>query len=285
MSGRFASANPNLQNIPSRDERLAGLIRGIFVPDDGYRVWRRFDYSQIEYRFLAHFASGMGSVEVRDAYRRDPTIDFHAMVTQLIHEIAQILLDRALTKNVNFGLVYGMALATLRAYLGVTEQEAETIFAAYHRGAPFIKHTYDRYMREAASMHFVRTVLGRKRRFTWFESAVSGVHGPAMSKEAAKRAYGHIKPAETHKALNAVLQGSAADLMKQAMADAYYAGIFDVVGVPHVTVHDELGFSDDGSPAMAEGFAELKHVMENCIALQVPVIVESSTGPNWGAAK
>lgn len=284
VSGRFASSCPNLQNIPSREERLAKLIRGIFVPDIGCRWWRRFDYSQIEYRFLVHFASGLGAEDARDRYRRDPLTDFHAMTTKLIHEEAGILLDRSLTKNVNFGLVYGMAEETLRAYLGVSEEEALRIFVAYHTGAPFIKHTYERHMREARSGE-VRTILGRKSRFIWWESAVAGVRGEYMRKDDALRAYGYARPAGTHKALNRVLQGSAADQMKQAMADAYYAGVFDDTGYPSVTVHDELGFSDPDTPTSRKGFAALTDIMQNCIKLSVPVIVESSRGLNWGACK
>lgn len=241
--------------------------------------------SQIEYRLLAHFGSGGGAEEVRDVYRNDPNIDFHQMVTDMIDSIAHILLDRSLTKNVSFGLVYGMAENTLRNYIGVTKKEAQRIFAAYHEGAPFIKHTYDATMREAAAMHEVRTLLGRKRRFVEFESAVDGVYGVPMTKEAAIRAYGFVKPAHTHKALNGRLQGSAADIIKQAMVDAYTDGVFDVIGVPHVQVHDELGFSDYGSREEAEAFVHLKHIMEHCLTLRVPILVDESHGPTWGACK
>lgn len=285
VSGRFAASTPNSQNIPSRDEYIAPLIRSMYVPDDGAVYWRRFDYSQIEYRLLAHFASGLGAEDVRDAYRANPNIDFHDMVTQLIYSILGIKLDRKLTKNINFGLVYGMSEATLRNYLRVAPQEAQRLFDAYHTAAPFIRHTYDAFSREAASMGEIRTLLGRKRRFIWYESASAGISGEPLLKEQARKAYGFIRAAYTHKALNSCLQGSAADIIKQAMSDAYYAGIFDVTGVPHVQVHDELGLSDNDTPQSREAFRELQHIMENCVRLQIPIKVDVSRGLNWGECK
>jgi DNA polymerase I-like protein with 3'-5' exonuclease and polymerase domains len=114
--------------------------------------------------------------------------------------------------------------------------------------------------------------------------AVHG-YGEPLLHDDALRAYGIIRPAHTHKALNYRLQGSAADLMKKAMADAYYAGVFDVVGVPHITVHDELGFSDEDTHESRDGFKELQHIMQTCIPLSVPVLVDASRGVNWGDAK
>ena len=284
-SGRFASSNPNLQNIPARNPRLASLVRGIFCPDDGAVSWKRFDYSQIEYRFLVHFASGLGADDARMMYRKNPKTDFHAMVTELVKHYTRIELSRDVTKNVNFGLVYGMMRDTLRRFLNLSEDAADKIFKAYHEAVPFVQHTYNRFALEAHASGEIRTVLRRKSRFVWYESAVSGVRGRAMLKDDAKRAYGFIKPANTHKALNRVLQGSSADQMKQAMSDAYYAGVFDSTGVPHVTVHDELGLSNMGTPESVQGFKELTHIMETCIPLSVPVLVSVSDGADWGACK
>jgi DNA polymerase-1 len=222
---------------------------------------------------------------VRAAYRDNPDIDFHQMVQDLVLSLAGLSLGRDLTKNVNFGLVYGMAEATLRRYISLSEQQAEELFTAYHNGAPFIKRTYDHFAYVALCSHEVRTILKRRSRFNMFEPATAGMWGRPMPRLQAKAAYGHIKPAFTHKALNRVLQGSAADLMKQALVDMWESGVLDVVGVPHVTVHDELGFSDDGSPAHDAAFAEIEHMMEHAIALSVPVRVGVSRGTTWGDAK
>ena len=287
VSGRFASSLPNLQNIPSRDERLAPLIRSVYVPDLGCPAWRRYDYSQIEYRLLVHFSTGRGSDVAKDRYRKDPKTDFHAMTADLIKTLTGIELTRGVTKNVNFGLVYGMMEHTLQRYLNLSSEQAESLFTAYHSGVPFVQHTYGKYMREAASIHYVQTLLGRRRRFKLFEAAVAGVQGPLLPKQEAQKRYGFVRTAETHKALNAVLQGSAADIMKQAMVDAWEAGLFDegVLGAPHVTVHDELGMSDPCTRETDEAFAELKHLMETCVTLEVPMLVDVSAGVNWGACK
>src|SRR5699024_373142 len=93
-SGRFSSSTPNLQNIPSRDDELAPLIRGLFIPDDGHKQWVRNDYSQIEYRFLAHFAVGEGSSSVRQAYQDNPDIDYHSMVQDMVRKATGVHLDR-----------------------------------------------------------------------------------------------------------------------------------------------------------------------------------------------
>lgn len=254
VSGRFSSSNPNLQNIPARDPELGPLIRSMFVPDEGHQQWRSLDYSQIEYRMLAHYAIGDGSDHVRDLYRQDPSTDFHKATQKLIHKMTGIELPRKSTKNVNFGLCYGMGQATLARNLHLDQQGANDLFQAYHSGVPFVKETYDAVSQYATKHRYIRTILGRRRRFA-------------------------TEDIGTHKALNSLLQGSAADMMKKAMVDCYETGL----PIPLTTVHDEVNFSDPGG--QDDAHREIKNIMENCMQLRVPVMVDEEIGPSWGECK
>lgn len=281
-SGRFSSSTPNLQNLPSRDDELAPLTRGIFIPDFGHKQWRKYDYSQIEYRFLAHYAVGPGADDIRSIFQKNPYADYHEEVRQLIHRVVGIMLERKPTKNINFGMVYGMGQPTLTSRLHLTKIQGRQLFDAYHKGVPFVKTTMDATMEEAQHTGMITTILGRRSRFDKFEPADWGEHGPALSFEAAIRKYGRVKRAFTHKALNRRLQGSAADLMKMAMLKCYYDGVFDETGIPRLTVHDELDFSDPGGAAAEAAYREMQHIMETAIPLRIPIIADPDIGPDWG---
>jgi DNA polymerase I-like protein with 3'-5' exonuclease and polymerase domains len=281
-SGRFSSDSPNLQNIPVRSE-LGKKIRRLFLKDEGHVAWRKYDYSQIEYRFLAHYAvdNGDGSAErVRQTYRNDPNVDYHQLIHDLIFEVTGIDLKRGHTKNMNFGLIYGMGVPKLIQQLGVETSKGKELFAAYHKGAPFVKATMDAAMREVQTYGVMPTVLGRKSRFDLWEPDAWGKVGKAVPYEQALLAYGKVKRAYGHKGLNRKLQGSAADLMKKAMVDCYESGVFEETGVPRLTVHDELDFSDPGGKD--EAFKEVKHIMETCLTINVPITADFEIGPNWG---
>lgn len=282
-SGRFSSDSPNLQNIPTRTE-LGKLIRRIFA--DKYLPWRKYDYSQIEYRFLAHFAvdKGDGSADaVRAKYASDPDTDYHNVVHDMILAASGIDLIRGHTKNMNFGLIYGMGEDKLGRSLGVTVAKAKEMFAAYHKGAPYAKATMAACSAEAQVYGTITTILGRKSRFDLWEPEGFNVRGVALPYTAALSKYGRIKRAYTHKALNRRLQGSAADQMKLAMHRCWKDGIFAETGVPRLTVHDELDFIDPGGKDKA--FDEMRHVMETCMELRVPVRADYEIGPNWGDVK
>jgi len=286
-SGRFSSSDPNLQQIPSRDD-LAPLIRGLFVPDDGHKQWRKQDASQIEYRNLAHFAVGEGSDEVRRTYCGDASTDYHSLTQQLVKKQTGIELQRKPIKNINFGLIYGMGEARLSSNLGLSKKEGRELFEAYHRGAPFAMATMNYFSSMAQDIGYVKTILGRRSRFELYEPF--GWRGDnkdrptALPHEKALRAYGpNIQRAKTHKALNRVLQGSAADALKETMLQCDEQGVFDVTGVPLLTVHDELDFSDPGNKDQA--FAEIKRISEQAIKLRVPVIIDEEVGPDWGHVK
>lgn len=281
-SGRFSSSTPNLQNIPSRDKELAPLTRGLFIPDAGHKQWRRFDYSQIEYRFLVHFAVGPGSDEARAIYHRDPDTDYHEFVIQMIKTMTGYELDRKPAKNINFGLIYGMGIPKLLRTLGLDKKTGDKLFNSYHEALPYAKATMEATSREAENSGIITTVLGRRSRFEMWEPR--GRKGQdkaiALPYELAIRKYGHVRRAHTHKALNRRLQGSAADMMKYAMWQCWKDGVFDSTGVPRVTVHDELGFSDPGGQEAA--FAHMKHVLENALPIRIPVRADEEMGPDWG---
>jgi DNA polymerase I-like protein with 3'-5' exonuclease and polymerase domains len=288
-SGRFSSSNPNLQNIPSRDDELAPLIRGLFIPDEGHVAWRKYDYSQIEYRFLIHFACGPGSDDVRAHFNAHPDTDYHEMALDLVAPHAGWDVStkelrkrwRRPIKNINFGLIYGMGVDKLAENLGLTKAEGRALFEAYHKGVPFAKATMDACAEEAQRTGIITTILGRRSRFDLWEPVKWGEDTIALPYEQAILRYGWaIRRAYTHKALNRRLQGSAADLMKAAMLKCYRDGVFDETGVPRLTVHDELDFSDPGGKD--EAFREMKHIMETAIPLRIPVRADGEIGPDWG---
>jgi len=282
-SGRLSASNPNLQNIPSRSD-LGKLVRKCFIPDYGHFCWQSSDYSQIEYRMLCHFAVGMGADEVRAEYNNNPMTDYHVFTQALVKAKTGLEIPRKPIKNINFGLLYGMGIPLLTRQLGITRAESDSIFSAYHQGAPYVQATMDWAAQLVHREGIARTIMGR---LSYFDKwSPRGYHPDAvpMDYAAAIRAYGsQIERAHTHKAINRTLQGSAADVMKKSMVDCYKSGIFDQIGVPRLTVHDELDFSvRDDSPATREGFKEMQHIMENSIRLRVPVIVESDRGRSWG---
>lgn len=282
-TGRFASADPNLQNIPARTAE-GKLIREAFVPDTGHLEWWKFDYSQIEYRILAHYAVGEGSDQIRQMYINDPNTDYHSSTAALIERVTGVKLSRSHTKNINFGLAYGMGLAKLAKDLGVSMKEAQELSEAYHRGVPFARETMKLLSDFAQQYGYNRTILGRRTRFNLWEPAGWGEKGRALEYADALSAYGtNIKRAYLYRTLNYTLQGSSADMMKKAMATCYTSGIFDVTGVPRLTVHDELDFSVmDRSPRTMEAFREMHNIMQTCIPLRVPVVCDLDVGPNWG---
>lgn len=281
-SGRYSSSTPNLQNLPSRDSELAPLVRGIFRPDIGHVQWRRYDYSQIEYRFLAHFAVGPSGVIVRQSYWDDPDIDYHEMVQLLVLNRAGLHIARKPIKTINFGLIYGMGKNKLTRSVHLTPEKGNELFKAYHEGAPFAKATMEACSDEAARNGTVETILGRKSRFDLWEPD-GRTKGTALPYEQAIRLYGKVRRAYLHKALNRKLQGSAADLMKMSTWKNMKDGVFARTGYPRITVHDELDFSDPGN--CDDAFKEMQHNMETAITLLVPVKADMEIGPDWGHAK
>jgi len=251
VTGRFSSAGGlNAQNIPARDEEWAPIIRGMFVPRSDEHQWLKVDYSQIEYRFFAHYAGG----QLAKAYQDNPRIDFHDMVAEMTS------LKRKQAKNINFGILYGMGDKKTARQLGVSLDEARQLLANYDRKVPEAKALYHQAMNKAGKRGWIRTWGGRVCRF--------------------EKVAGHRAFMGTHKALNKLLQGSAADLTKRAM----YAvdGLIDWDDtVMHLTVHDELDFSVPKGAAGDRIAKQIKDAME-AFTLDVPIIAEAELGPDWG---
>ena len=269
VTGRFSYSNPNLQQLPARNKDLGPMIRSLFLPDEG-RTWGCFDYSQQEPRLVVHYASlyKFPSVnDVIDNYENDAAADFH----QTVADMAEI--PRTQAKTINLGLFYGMGKAKLQAELGVSKNKAAELFDQYHAKVPFVKQIMNAASNRAQERGQIRTLLGRLCRFHLWEPNQFGMH-KALPHEEALREHGPgIKRAYTYKALNKLIQGSAADMTKKAMLDLYKEGI-----VAHIQIHDELCISVE-SPAQAKKIVE---VMENAVNLEVPNKVDYEKGNTWG---
>lgn len=282
-SGRFSSSDPNLQNIPVRTDE-GKLVRKAFAAGQG-AIWRKWDYSQIEYRLLAHHAVGTGASDLQARYRADPHTDYHEATIELVRVMTGVELDRRPAKTINFGLIYGMSKKELIKRLKLSIAEGNHLYESYHKAAPFIQKTMDAAKDEAVMYGNVQTLLGRRSDFILWGPARFDPGAPGLPYEEAILKYGAVERAFTHKALNRKLQGGAADIMKKAMVDCYDAGLFeeDACGIPILTVHDELDFEDFNDPDN-KAWEEMRHIMENCVQTNVPIIIDDSKGPSWGEA-
>ena len=269
VTGRFSYQNPNLQQIPARNKDLGPKIRSLFIPEDNCK-WGCFDYSQQEPRLVVHYAAlyKLPSVyDVVDAYNDDPDSDFH----QTVADMADI--KRTQAKTINLGLFYGMGKNKLQAELGVSKEKANELFNTYHGKVPFVKQLMDKASNRAQDRGQIRTLLGRLCRFHLWEPNSFGMH-KAMTHEDALQEHGPgIKRAYTYKALNKLIQGSAADMTKKSMLELYKEGI-----VAHIQIHDELCISIE-SDAQAKKVVE---IMEQAVTLEVPNKVDYEHGTNWG---
>ena len=271
VTGRFSYANPNLQQIPARNKDLGPRIRALFLPEEAHH-WGCFDYNQQEPRLVVHYATLQnlyGASDVTEAYKKGDA-DFHTIVS----EMAKI--PRLQAKTINLGLFYGMGKAKLQAELGVSKEKADELFRLYHGRVPFVKALMDATMKRAQDSGKIRTLLGRLCRFHLWEPNQFGIH-KALSHEDALREHGPgIKRAFTYKALNKLIQGSAADMTKKAMIDLYKEGI-----IPHIQVHDELDISvKDDKQAK-----QIVDIMESAVTLEIPNKVDYEFGKNWGTIK
>ena len=269
VTGRFSYQNPNLQQIPARNKDLGPKIRSLFIPEEGHK-WGCFDYNQQEPRLVVHYASlyKLPSVyEVIDSYKENVESDFH----QTVADMAEI--PRSQAKTINLGLFYGMGKAKLQAELGVSKEKAADLFNQYHAQVPFVKQLMEKASNRAQDRGQIRTLLGRLCRFHLWEPNSFGMH-KAMPHEEALQEHGPgIRRAYTYKALNKLIQGSAADMTKKSMLDLYKEGI-----IPHIQIHDELDISivDD------EKAKKIIEIMENAVTLEVPNKVDYEFGNNWG---
>lgn len=265
-------SQPNLQQIPARDPVVKKLIRGIFVPEEGTR-WGSFDYSSQEPRLLVHYCA------ILPDNMRHPMIDnmvaeFHAGNADLHQMTADIVgVKRKQAKTINLGIMYGMGVGKMADQLGISQDEAKALLAIYHEKVPFVRGIADIASRQAETHGKVRTVGGRLCRFPLWESRSFGYTKPLPHEEAIKEYGLGIRRAFTYKALNKLIQGSAADQTKKAMVDCMREGL-----MPMLQVHDELCFNVESD----EQTSKIVEIMENGLKLMVPSKVDQDLQANWG---
>jgi DNA polymerase I-like protein with 3'-5' exonuclease and polymerase domains len=295
VTGRFSSSNPNFQNLPARKGEYAAMVRGLVLPEEGCQ-WAALDYSSQEPRLTVHFAALAGcpgaDIAVKE-YLDNPRTDYHQFVADLTG------LKRKDAKEVNLGLPYGMGGAKLcreklklptrfaifgkwgstpqyfddwndasayqdkhqtRSPIEVAGEEGQKILDAYHERLPYMKSLMKMVTDQAVKKGFIKTLLGRHRHFIGKDEKVTKYNR---------------KKAFSYKALNSLIQGSAADQTKQAMIDLHREGV-----LMHVTVHDELGISVENKK-QADDAAE---IMMQAAPLKVPTIVDVEIGKTWAAS-
>jgi len=297
VTGRFSMSNPNLQQIPSRGI-IGKKMRELFIPEDDC-VWGSFDYSQQEPRIVVHYALKLGlpgTDTLKDEFNKDDA-DFH----QIVADMAQI--SRTMAKTINLGLFYGMGKIKLQNELNLTREKANALFSAYHAKVPFVKRLSQDLIEFAEEHKLLFTLEDRFCRFNKWETRNREWNNtinryepvPILTKEDAETAFKaellekfkdnvadnymqdfdrYYKPAFTYKALNRLIQGSAADMTKKAMVDLYEQGI-----LPQIQIHDELCLSiKNDNDALV-----VKQTMENAIPLEVKNKVNYKKGKNWGS--
>jgi DNA polymerase-1 len=262
-TGRLSSADPNLQNIPIRTEE-GRKIRRAFVAEDGWRLLSA-DYSQIELRILAHVA---GIEALKDAFRQG--LDIHAMTAAQVFGLPIVGMDPAVrrkAKAINFGIIYGISPFGLARQLGIGRAEAGAYIDAYFERYPGIRDYMQRMREQARATGYVTTLFGRR-------CHVRGIadRNPAI-RNFAERA-----------AINAPIQGAAADIIKRAMIRL--PGALAAAGLQGrmlLQVHDELLFEVPENEVAATREVVVR-VMESVARLDVPLVLETGVGYNWEEA-
>lgn len=305
-SGRMASRNPNLQQVPNRhdgcdadcpttctshlwgkhDPIWSEEVRKLFVPDEG-KIWCKSDYSAQEPRLTVHFAA-LCNLEGADlavaAFKKNPKTDFHQMCTDIVNSKSGRNFKRRAIKAVNLGIAYGAGAKKLSKMLGISIQECYEILTAHNEALPFIKKLSTKAMTTAQDRGFILSILKRRCRFSLWEPIPESKEEREFSVAGkplhlAEQAWPgrRLQRSGVHKALNRCIQSSASDELKKAMAILYYEHktIFQLV------VHDE---GDTGVEDKEEARL-VKRIMEEAIPLVIPVVCETMIGPSWGAAK
>ena len=299
VTGRFSMSNPNLQQIPSKGF-IGKKMRELFIPDEGYK-WGSFDYSQQEPRIVVHYAIKLGlpgTETLQEEFDKDDA-DFH----QIVAEMANI--SRKQAKTINLGLFYGMGKIKLQKELGLDQSKARALFNEYHSRVPFVRDLSQQLIQFAKENRLLFTLHDRFCRFDKWETTNKEwnpeinrfnevpLYTEAQAREAFKGEMldkfkenkidpnymdyfnRYYTPAFTYKALNRLIQGSAADMTKKAMVDLYEKGI-----IPHIQIHDELCFSTTDHESEM-----IRETMEQTIPLEVKNKVDYESGPNWGTIK
>jgi len=260
-TGRLSSTNPNLQNIPIRDENGREL-RKAFIPSDDEHTFLSADYSQIELRIMAALSKDEQMIE---AFRNNQ--DIHSITASKIYKIPlnEVTSDmRRKAKTANFGIIYGISAFGLSARLNIPRTEAKELIDGYFENFPDIKTFMDSSIENARGKGFVETIMGRKRYLNDINSSNAVVRGVAE-----------------RNAINAPIQGSAADVIKIAMVNIWRVMNEQKLNSKMILqVHDELNF-DVWKPELEQMKTIVKHEMENAVNIGVPLTVEMNAGANW----
>ena len=261
-TGRLSSSNPNLQNIPIRTEE-GRKIRKAFIAPDGWQVMAA-DYSQIELRIMAHLSQDDNLLK---AFKDG--IDIHSQTASQVFGVALDDVDssqRRAAKAINFGLMYGMSAFGLSKQLHVSRKEAAGYMAQYFNQFPKVEAFIDGIKQQAAEQGYLDTLLGRRLYF------------PDINNRNAR-----VRAGSERAAINAPMQGTAADIIKKAML-AVYQDIKDVDDIRLVMqVHDELVFEVKQAVAQ-ENAQRIQKIMEQVVELDVPLVVDYDIGANWDEA-
>lgn len=267
VTGRWSSQNPNLQQVPAREDKHGKEIRSLFIPEEGCLLGA-FDYKQIEYRVFTHFASGEGAVEAQRQFNENPNTDYHQMTIDLMGWGDLGKEGRHLAKNLNFGSIYGLGPKSFAVKFKQNllhnhpERDPDNLFPVaqslmneYFRKVPFVKPTCNKIMETGQRKGYVKTLSGRRQRMP-----LGG---------------------EAYKLINYLIQGSAADLLKKGLVDAWERGVFKVLKL-HAQVHDEVVFSIPKTKEGYEACKTLYECMANAYQLRIPLGVDTEIGPDWG---
>ncbi len=259
-TGRLASKDPNLQNIPVRSE-LGRRVRRAFVAEEGERLVS-IDYSQIELRLLAHFS---GDAALREAFAEDQ--DIHMATAIKLFGPEEAPNKRNFAKSINFGLLYGMGSRKLSEELGISVKEAKEIIEAYFAAFPTVRSYIEKVQEQAKEQGYVETLLGRRRNFDY------------------ENAGGMQKAAILRESVNTVFQGSAADLIKLAMLEI--DTLIREEALPAkmlLQIHDELIFEIEQEQAQSLA-GRFRKVMEEIYPLEVPLKCSVSIAKSWDELK
>ena len=265
VTGRIASTDPNLQNIPIRTE-LGRQVRKAFIASPGCSLVA-VDYSQIELRVAAHMA---GDEAMLEAFREGK--DIHTTTAAAIHNISLEEVtkqQRRDAKAINFGLIYGMSPFGLTQTTDLTLAEAEQFVETYFQRFPGIKRYLEKIREQAREKGYVETLLGRRRYFPRLATATNV----------------NIRRREEREAINAPIQGTAADIMKLAMiAVSQQLQASELTGKILLQVHDELVL-EVKDEQVAETIKLVKSAMEDVYSLEIPLTTEAQYGRDWGSLK
>jgi DNA polymerase-1 len=257
----LSSNNPNLQNIPIRDEN-GREIRKAFIPSDETHVFLSADYSQIELRIMAALSS---DPQMIDAFSRNQ--DIHSITASKIYKVAieEVTADmRRKAKTANFGIIYGISAFGLSQRLNISRTEARELIDEYFENFPKVKEYMDKSIEKARKDGFVQTIMGRRRYLNDINSNNSVVRGMAE-----------------RNAINTPIQGSAADIIKLAMVNIHCKFISQrLMSSMVMQVHDELNF-DVYISELNTVEQIVKKEMENAVQLDVPLTVEMKSANNW----